>query len=384
MESKVNLQATPNRALRFASVAMTCVHGDPFDRRSWSGAPANLSAALGRLGVAVENIHSGFGRFSALALAAHHLVRGYGWPRSMEQILRTGRARRRNARRVAAAISRTGVRDVLHTGALDLPATGDPPGIRHFLYCDDTWALSLRHRPDAAGYSAQAVAEFERLERDSLIDLEGVFTFGAHVRDHLIQHYGLAPERVVAVGSGMGPIEPFFGEKDYARPALLFVAKHLFKAKGGALLLEAFAIALRRRPDLRLTIVGDERSRAFVPRHPSIAFRAHLPWAELQELYRTATLLTQPMLNDPWGQVYVEALASRTPVLGLRRNGLPEILGHGRYGFLVETANPQRIADAIIAALGDPDRLARMGREGQRHVLANYSWDRVAERIAFL
>jgi glycosyltransferase involved in cell wall biosynthesis len=61
---------------------------------------------------------------------------------------------------------------------------------------------------------------------------------------------------------------------------------------------------------------------------------------------------------------------------------LPEITGDGRYGFTVDEPRPGQLADAIIEALSSPDRLRRMGDAGQRHVLDNFSWQRVARRIA--
>jgi len=367
---------------RFDRVAITCVFGEPRSPRSWSGAPDNLARALERLGVTVESIYPRLPGGDRLRVATRYLMEGYGWPADGEQVRRSGPSRRAHAARVARLATRLGVRHVLHTGAFDLPAADLGCGIKHYLYCDHTWALAARHRADVQRLPTYARTEYERLEREALQGLEHVFTFGDYVRDDLIGHYGLAPDRVTTVGSGMGAIQPFEGPKDYARPHLLFVAKHLFVPKGGALLLEALAIARRARPDLRLTVVGDERSHAFVPDDPNIVFRAHLPWHELEALYREATLLAQPMLNDPWGQVYLEALASRTPVLGLRRNGLPEIVAGGRCGFLIDDPEPRALAEAILDALGDPDRLARMGRDGQRHVLASYGWDRVAARIA--
>jgi glycosyltransferase involved in cell wall biosynthesis len=272
---------------------------------------------------------------------------------------------------------------VLHTGSMDLPALDLAQGVKHYLYCDHTWALARSHRIDINRYSARTLEAFERSEQDSLAGLTHVFTFGNYVRDNLIQHYGLPADRVTAVGSGMGAIEPSFAPKDFSRASLLFVAKHLFREKGGFLLLDAFLLAHRHRPNLTLTIVGDERSRQHVPRHPGITFHGHLPWADLQRLFREATLLVQPMLNDPWGQVYLEALVSRTPVMGLHRNGLPEIVDGGRYGFLVRHADPEVLAHGILAAIDDPARLERMAREGQAHVMGRYSWDRVADRIAY-
>ena len=376
-------QFRDQRALRFERVAMTSVFGDPRDRRSWSGAPANLADALERLGVVVEGIHPHLGKLGKLAVAAGELLSGHGRPVDGENILRSARSRRRLARQVAAEAARRGIGHVLHTGSMDLPALDLAQGVKHYLYCDHTWALARPHRIDLDRYKPRTLAAFERSERDSLAGLTHVFTFGSYVRDNLIQHYGLPPECVTAVGSGMGAIEPSYAPKDFSKAALLFVAKHLFRAKGGFLLLDAFQLAHKRRPDLTLTIVGDERSRAYVPRHPGIAFHGHLPWEELQRLFRESTLLVQPMLNDPWGQVYLEALVSRTPVMGLDRNGLPEIVDGGRYGFLVRHADPEALSHAILSAVADPARLERMAVAGQGHVLGKYSWDRVAERIGF-
>jgi glycosyltransferase involved in cell wall biosynthesis len=373
--------ATPTR--RFDRVAISCVFGDPSKSRTWSGAPNNVAQALQRLGVEVETIAPRIGRGEKLGLAGRYVLGLNGLPRSTEQLLRGRAARRRLADQVAQAARRLGVRDVLHMGTLDLPPASGEPALNHYIYCDQTWDLSLRYRPDVDAYSSRMRREFDELERAAFNSATHVFTFGTYVRDNLVSHYGVASEQVTVVGSGMGGIAPYAGPKDYDKPRLLFVAKHLFRAKGGVLLLDAYRIARERRPDLTLTIVGDERSRSFLPDDPSITLRAHLPWDELQVLYRTATLMVQPMLNDPWGQVYLEALLSRTPVLGLDRNGLPEILRNGAHGFLVDRAEPEALAEALLDAVADPARLAAMGTAGQQHVLQTYSWDRVGERIAY-
>lgn len=370
------------RPPRFERIAVSSVFGDPRALRTWSGAPANVASALERLGVTVESVRPHIGRFDKVRFALGGLVAGHGWPLSSEQILRGMHARRLHAAQVASQAAALGVRQILHFGTFDLPAT-DTAKVEHFLYCDHTWALSRRHHVHADRYTAKALLAFEEAERLSLQHLSHVFTFGAYVRDNLIAHYGLAPDQVTAVGSGFGAIEPHAAPKDYGRPRLLFVAKHLFQAKGGVLLLRAFEQARNTRADLQLTIVGDERSRRFVPGVPGIEFRAHLPWEELQQLYRDSTLLVQPMLNDPWGQVYLEAMASRTPVMGLARNGLPELLDGGRHGFLIDRADPAALAQAIVCALSDPERLERMAAAGQRYVLGTHSWDRVAERMLF-
>jgi glycosyltransferase involved in cell wall biosynthesis len=385
MDTTLPLDAvTSFRQRRFDRVAITSVFGNPRELRTWSGAPANVASSLERFGVIVQAIQPQISRMAKARIALVDMMAGRGRPITGEQVLRSLATRRRLAAQVDEAVRQLGVRHVLHTGTLDLLPSADlSRGTRHYLYCDHTWALASTHHPHAFRYTDRAQRAFEQAELQSLSGLAHVFTFGRYVRDNLITHYGLAPDRVTAVGSGMGAIEPWQGPKDYSRPALMFVAKHLFRAKGGVLLLEAFRIARERRDDLMLTIVGDERSRAFVPPQRGVTFRAHLPWEELQQLYRDTTLLVQPMLNDPWGQVYLEAMVSRTPVMGLARNGLPELVDGGRHGFLVDRADPEALAEAILCALSDPQRLERMASTAQHYVLGTHSWDRVAERILF-
>jgi glycosyltransferase involved in cell wall biosynthesis len=385
MDTTLPLAAvTGFRRPRFERVAITSVFGNPREPRTWSGAPANVAKALERLGVIVQGIQPQISRMAKARVALVDMMAGRGRPLSGEQVLRSLATRRQLAAQVDEAARQLGVQHVLHTGTLDLlPAADQQGGTRHYLYCDHTWALARTHHPHAAHYTDRARRAFEQAECQSLSGLAHVFTFGDYVRDNLIAHYGLSPDRVTAVGSGMGAIEPWYGAKDYSRASLMFVAKHLFQAKGGVLLLEAFRIARERRSDLKLTIVGDERSRAFVAPQRGVNFRAHLPWVELQQLYRDSTLLVQPMLNDPWGQVYLEAMASRTPVMGLARNGLPELVDGGRHGFLVDRPDPEALAQAILCALSDPERLERMAAAAQRYVLGTHTWDRVAERILF-
>jgi len=362
-------------------LAIASIFGPPRDPRTWSGAPANIAKELEKQGVPVAGIDLSLGPAHYAFFAGSHLMSRYGLFRYSEAIARGGAMRRFRARRLTRELNKLGITRVLHTGTLDMPANCEGTGITHYLFCDHTWHLAFPHRMDIDQYSEKAIRDFDELERRNYQQSRHIFTFGDYVRQDLIAHYGIPEDRVTAVGSGMGNLKPFLGEKDYRTGKLLFIAKHLFREKGGELLIDAFLLAIRERPELTLTIVGNRKAAASVAGHKNIDVRPYVSWDELQSLLRQASLLVQPMLNDPWGQVYLEALISRTPVVGLRRNGLPEITQNGRFGFLVDSAEPKAVARAVLDAVSDPDRLAHMGWLGQQHVLENYSWDLVGKRI---
>lgn len=358
------------------SMAISSVFGNPLDPKTWSGAPANVAKELGKLGTKIEGICSRLSEPEKAVIAVSDILAGYGRPINSEQIMRGRRSRRLLARRTERKARSLGVHHILHTGTFDL-AVGRSPDMKHYLYCDHTWDLTRRHHIDVPLYNERTMAAFDQAEREALSGLSHIFTFGDYVRKNLIDHYRVPAHRVTAVGSGMGNIKPYDKPKDYSRNHLLFVAKHLWKAKGGELLLEAFNTARHQVSDLKLTIVGG-------PDRPLYLYNVRvwdkLPWLQLQGLYRDATLLVQPMLNDPWGQVYLEAMVSRTPVMGLNRNGLPELTNNGQHGFLVEQADPTALADAIVDALSDPARLERMAKSAQDFA-TNYSWAKAAHEI---
>ncbi|SMF58774.1 Glycosyltransferase involved in cell wall bisynthesis [Tistlia consotensis] len=373
--------AAPASGAETIRLAMTSVFGDPLLPLTWSGAPNNLARALGALGAEVTSVNPRLPRGQALWHAWRHVLLSRSLPLRREVLLRDPVARRARALAVTEEAKRLGLDRILHTGTLDLPGNaGD--GIDHYLYCDHTWDLAMQVRSGEGHRETREYRRFEELEHQAYDQASHIFTFGRYVRDNLIGHYGVAPERVTAVGSGFGQIRPYTGLKDYARGPLVFVAKHLFAEKGGNLAVKAFRIARRQRPNLRLIIAGHDRWRDLVGDEPGVHVVGRLSWDALEELMHSASLLLQPMLNDPWGQVYLEALISRTPVAGLERNGLPEITGGGRYGFLVPQPDPVMLAETLLDAVSDPDRLAGMGAAGQRHVVANYSWPRAAEAIA--
>jgi glycosyltransferase involved in cell wall biosynthesis len=77
-----------------------------------------------------------------------------------------------------------------------------------------------------------------------------------------------------------------------------------------------------------------------------------------------------PALEEPWGLVINEAMASGLPVLSSRNVGAAEeLVVEGKTGFLFDPKNVEEIAAALvkIVAMEQEERLA-MGRAAFEHV----------------
>jgi glycosyltransferase involved in cell wall biosynthesis len=92
-----------------------------------------------------------------------------------------------------------------------------------------------------------------------------------------------------------------------------------------------------------------------------------------RELLAAARCLIMPIRwHEPFGMVMVEAMASGTPVVALRRGSVPEVVRHGVTGWVCD--DPEDLPDLLR-------RCADLGPEAcVEHVRANFSADEMARR----
>jgi glycosyltransferase involved in cell wall biosynthesis len=346
--------------------------GDPENTRTWSGTPNNLIVGLREKGFSVTGFNLLPPRPVRAAMTAFCVATGYG-----REYRRTPLYSLYSRMRVPKSIAAEAV--ILHMGLCTIPHRRKTGDYRHAIYMDTTFNLISKYA--ITPYSKAIYRKYDQFEIAGLNAADHIFTVSDCAMADLIDHYGIRPEKVTSAGTGLGKIRPRNGERDYSERTILFVAKQRFEDKGGMLLLEGFRLARKKDSRLRLMVVATEPYREMVEATAGASFKSNLSWEELEDLFNSASLFAMPALYEPWGLVYLEALACRTPILGLNRNALPEFTQNGKFGFLIDEPSPSAVANALCAALADTDKLATMGREAQRYVQGRYGWDKTAARI---
>ena len=152
------------------------------------------------------------------------------------------------------------------------------------------------------------------------------------------------------------------------RPRVLCVA-HLYRRKRVDVLLRAFA---RMRGDavLRIAGAGPERSRLeALARQLEIVgrveFLGHLPFAQLVGEYRNAAVFALPSVQEGFGIVFLEAMASSLPIVAARAGAVPEFVANG---ILVRPGDDFDLAEALTRLLDDASMRRTMGALGREHV----------------
>ena len=94
--------------------------------------------------------------------------------------------------------------------------------------------------------------------------------------------------------------------------------------------------------------------------HPLIEFIGEIGEKEKQEFLGGARALLFPIdWPEPFGLAMIEALACGTPVIAFRRGSVPEIIDHGRAGFIV---------DSVEEAVKAVDRVGSLSRTECRKI----------------
>jgi glycosyltransferase involved in cell wall biosynthesis len=97
--------------------------------------------------------------------------------------------------------------------------------------------------------------------------------------------------------------------------------------------------------------------------------------ADLHNYLGDLDLVVHPATSEGLGVCLLEAQAAGVPVVASRVGGIPEAVDDQVTGTLVPSADPEAMARAVIELLGHPERRARMGEAGRRHVARHFSVD---------
>src|SRR3989344_1310489 len=175
---------------------------------------------------------------------------------------------------------------------------------------------------------------------------------------------------------------------DPAKKVIGIVAR-LVKEKGYLELFEAFEKVLEQFPDTLLLVVGQEepeKKDGFtkdIAKDYSIAKNVIFlgERTDTQELYPLMHIFVLPTHREGLGAVILEASAMEKPVIVSNTGGCPEAVDAGKTGILIPVKNSNALLEAMLYLLKNPEAAKKMGQEGRRKIVKEFSDDVVFERL---
>lgn len=215
-------------------------------------------------------------------------------------------------------------------------------------------------------------------------------------RNDLLELYGVSPERVQVLYSGVdkrfSPNIPM-NEQERVRSKYDLHSRYLLSVstiqprKNYVRLIQAFSNMKPQTPNLRLLISGGkgwmyEEVYSTVEKL-GLGDRVLLPGfaaeQDLPALYAMATLFVYPSLYEGFGLPVAEAMASGVPVVCSNASSLPEVAGSAALYF--NPLDVRAMQDAIERALDDESMRKDLRQKGLDQV-QQFSWDRAAQELA--
>lgn len=190
-----------------------------------------------------------------------------------------------------------------------------------------------------------------------------VITISESTRLDLIR-YGYRPSAIKLISEGIQikPVDRLDAHNKYDHPTILSHGA-VRNMKRTLHQLQAFELAKRRLPDLRLIISGDysgsygrrlQSAVAASPYRQHIQLLGRTSQQRKIELMQRCHLIAVTSVKEGWGLIVSEAGSQGTPAVVYDVDGLRDAVDRGRAGYLTTANNPTALADVIIDVLSNP------------------------------
>jgi len=217
------------------------------------------------------------------------------------------------------------------------------------------------------------------------------------LRDEAVEQFNEPPAKIAVVPHGICADGAISTAKGTARTQLGIKERHVLlffgyvrPYKGLQDLIEAVELVAARF-DVALVIAGEFFSGLSECREAlankgllerTYLHARYIDAEEVQTFFGAADLLVQPYRKFS-GQsgVTQTAYLHGLPVIATDLGGLPELVKHGKTGFIVPPRDPSALAAAIETLLADEEKRQQYGLNGKRLLENELGWDRVTETL---
>ena len=292
--------------------------------------------------------------------------------------------------RAASRIRRHYAYDVLFynnafTAFRSAMVTGKKYMVAGFIHDYSLLSVSLRHVQFERKWLARFL--YRQVERWACRMLDVVFVNSGFLSGLALTGYGVQAARInVSVDVKSIPFNPERPWEEGQTVHILFVKNNFIL--GG---LEDLLQALGRCPSIpfRLTVMGpfmEEKAevlRLAPPESPNleIDFLGNVDRQKVFEAMQTHHLLCVPSRCEAMGLANVEGLAHGIPVIATTVGGIPEVMDHGRNGWLCRPGDPRDLAETIARCLRSEAERERKSRAGRAYVERHYDQARMLAAI---
>jgi glycosyltransferase involved in cell wall biosynthesis len=101
---------------------------------------------------------------------------------------------------------------------------------------------------------------------------------------------------------------------------------------------------------------------------------------QIQEKLAIADVMLMPSELESFGLAALEAMACEVVPISTRAGGVPEVIDHGKTGFLADVGDVDTMAKYAIELLGDEPRLRAMGKAARAVAMERFNAAKIVQQ----
>ena len=199
---------------------------------------------------------------------------------------------------------------------------------------------------------------------------------------------GIPPDKISRIPNGIST-EGHFKTRYEGNIKVLFVG-NLYQqpAKGVDILLKCWVNAISKRPEIRLTIVGDGNLAAYRSFAESLGIGYSVQFTgkhnDVADLMISSDLFVLPSRREGMPNVLMEAMLRGLPCVASDISGCQDLITNGLNGILTPPKNTEALAQNLLHLLENRQEAEKMGRAARETILSSFDMNIIAGQYADL
>lgn len=232
-----------------------------------------------------------------------------------------------------------------------------------------------------------------------LLSCVKIIAVSGWVKDEIIKQ-GVIAEKISVIYNGIdlnnngvrkNPLEirKEFGLKESQQ--IVGQVSRLCESKGQHILIEAARKVIKEKPGTVFMLIGEDLEQGGEYKNKLKALAENLGLSgkiiftdyrpDIRDLMHALDLFVLPSLIEGLPVVILEAMAEKKPVISTSAAGNPEVVIDGETGTLISPEDPDKLADAILYHLNNPEMSEKMGEKGYDRARQFFSLPQMLNKV---
>jgi glycosyltransferase involved in cell wall biosynthesis len=158
--------------------------------------------------------------------------------------------------------------------------------------------------------------------------------------------------------------------------------------KGLEYLIQAMVTVIDIHPNSNLTLIGDgplkqkyEKLTFDLSLNKNIVFAGSIKNNKIPDYLEDKDIFVLPSLSEGLPLAIIEAMAASKPIITSNVGGISDLVDDGVNGILIDSKNPDLLAEKICYLIENPKIRKNMGIESRKKIEKNFTWDKIINNL---